>query len=305
MNRRKLVNIPASIHQQLLASAEKNSVDFLDILRRYGTERFLFRLSESRYAEEFVLKGAALFLIWTGEYYRPTRDIDFLSLDPLEPKSAESMIREICSRSFPDDGLIFDQDSIKAGRIKEDDIYNGVRVTLQAKLDRTRIPVRIDIGFGDAMTPHAIPADFPVLLDLPVPHLLIYSRETVIAEKYEALVELGLANSRMKDFYDLWILATAFTFDGILLKTAIQATFRRRKTPLPDGEPIAFTAAFTADPVKHAQWRAFLNKNELTKKEADMTKVISLISAFVMPPTLAAVHSAKFTKKWKPGGNWV
>ncbi len=176
---------------------------------------------------------------------------------------------------------------------------------MEAKLNRTRIPVQIDIAFGDAVTPGPTVNGFPVLLDLPAPHLLIYPRETVVAEKFETLVKLGPPNSRMKDFYDLWIFAQDFAFDGAILKDAIHATFRRRKTQLPTTEPIALTPVFADDATKRVQWQAFLNRNDLRRKETNLARVIPVISRFVMPPALAAAKGARFTKKREPGKNWV
>ena len=233
-------NLPASVRQKLANLARERNVDFGLILVKYGLERILFRLSRSRHREVFILKGALLFELWTEHRYRPTRDADFLARGDNAPERFDHIFREISVLEVDEDGLRFEAETVKAERISEDADYEGVRVTLVAYLERARIPIHIDIGFGDIVTPTPSRAVFPALLEFPVPRLLAYPKETVVAEKLEALVKLGIANTRMKDFYDLEVLSRTFAFKGKTLAQAIQNTFQKRGTDLP--QPAAETA---------------------------------------------------------------
>jgi predicted nucleotidyltransferase component of viral defense system len=304
MKEKVIKNIPASIRQRLLALAQQRGDDFQDVVRRYGMERFLYRLSRSRYRHDFILKGATLFLVWTGEYYRPTKDLDLLFSGSSDLRRLEAIIREICVIPCEQDGVIFLDDSVKAERIKADQEYHGVRIKAAGRLDTVRIALQIDVGFGDAVVPAPDAMDFPSLLDAPVSHLEVYPRETMVAEKYQAMVELGMANSRMKDFYDLWVLAGNFTFDGALLAEAIKTTFQRRKTVLPDNEPLAFTPHFYLDKAKLSMWHAFLNKGDFKIKNESLEMVVRFIASFIMPPTGALVQNAVFKKRWVPDKEW-
>ena len=226
MPRPKLKNVPASIRQKLLDLARERNQDFGLVLTKYALERILFRIGNSQYRDVFVLKGALLFEVWTHQQYRPTRDADFLARGDNSPERFVQIFREIAAAEVEDDGLRFDPKTVKAERIKEDADYEGVRVTFTALLDKARIPIQIDVGFGDAITPGPVDTPYPTLLDLPAPHLLAYPRETVVSEKLEAIVKLGIANSRMKDFHDLHSLSTTFEFDGNILAEAVRVTFR-------------------------------------------------------------------------------
>jgi hypothetical protein len=249
LSRPKLKNVPASIRQKLLDLARERNQDFGIVLTKYALERILFRIGNSKYRHVFVLKGALLFEVWTHQQYRPTRDADFLARGDNSPERFVQIFREIAAAEVEDDGLRFDPKSVKTQRIKEDADYEGVRVTFTALLDKARIPIQIDVGFGDAITPGPVDTPYPTLLDLPAPHLLAYPRETVISEKLEAIVKLGIANSRMKDFHDLHSLSTTFEFDGKILAEAVRVTFEHRRTDLPaDGTPLAFTREFYEDP---------------------------------------------------------
>ena len=304
MRRETPSNVPASVRQRLLNFAEENGHDFQDVLRRYGAERFLYRLSQSEFSQQLILKGAALFLVWTGAYYRPTRDIDLLKLGPPDIKQIEGMMRSICRIQCGEDGVIFPENSVRVWQIKEDDEYGGIRATFEGKLGRIRIPMQVDIGTGDAVTPPCKVEEYPAILGANPLRVVAYPRETVVAEKFEAMVELAMKNSRMKDFYDLWALASDFEFDGIVLCKATKATFLRRKTPLPETEPTALTPDFFKDQLKTAQWKAFLGKGEFKKQERDFGKVVRLIADFVMPPVRALVKHSDFDRKWSPGGHW-
>ena len=204
-----------------------------------------------------------------------------------------------------DDGLYFDTKTIRVEPIREQEEYGGTRLSIQANLLKTRIPTRLDIAYGDVIIPQAQPANFPTILDFPAPELLTYPRETVIAEKYEALVHLGMENSRMKDFYDLHFLQSHFTFEGESLTQSIAATFHKRKTPLPEKAPLALTAEFAKNPDKRKQWEGFLRKNELQKEGKSLEELIELLHDFLLPPTEALIRGESFMKRWPNQGPWI
>ena len=227
--------------------AREEKEDFGLVLTRYGLERLLYRLSQSQYREQFVLKGAMLFQLWSGHPHRPTRDLDLLGHGDPDPGRFQEILREICQQDVVNDGLMFHADSVHADPMKADEEYQGLRLKLQATLESARIPIQIDIGFGDAVSPGSDEITYPTLLDFPAPTLRAYPRETVVAEKFQAMVMLGIANSRMKDFYDIWTLSRQFEFSGSVLCSALRATFERRTTVLPEKLPSALTSEFTED----------------------------------------------------------
>lgn len=296
------VNLPASVRQRLLNLAAERQQDFGLLLTRYALERFLYRLSVSPYRDSFVLKGALLLQLWTEESYRPTRDLDLLGRGVSEPGS-KKIFAEVCSQKVEEDGLTFFTDTIRVERIRDEEEYAGVRVLLEARLANARIPLQIDVGFGDAIVPAPEDREYPTLLAFPAPQLRTYSKESVVAEKFEAIVKLGIANSRMKDFYDLWALANRFRFESTTLAAAIEATFQTRRTTLPVSAPLAFTADFYDLSSKQTQWEALLQKSGL-KAESSLRDVIETIAAFVMPIVLGILRKDAQTGTWKPGGPW-
>jgi predicted nucleotidyltransferase component of viral defense system len=298
------VNLAASVRQRLLNIARDRRADFQLILIRYAVERLLYRLSQSPYKDRFLLKGAMLFSVWSDEPFRSTRDVDFLSQGESAVPTVKKTFAEICRTSVEDDGLEFLVDAIAGEEIRDDQEYRGVRLRFEARLAGARIPIQIDVGFGDAVTPPPEVIDYPVFLDLPAPRIQAYPREVVVAEKFQALVVLGIANSRMKDFFDLWILASVFDFEGLRLCRGIKATFERRETPLPSAPPLALTEEFYNNASKQVQWNAFLRKGRLKIEETDFRKVVLLLGNFLMPPTLALVKNRKPNSKWPAGGPW-
>ncbi|MDK9717168.1 MAG: nucleotidyl transferase AbiEii/AbiGii toxin family protein [Trichlorobacter sp.] len=240
----KQTNMAASVRQKLLNKAKAEQSDFNLILTRYGLERFLYRLGKSNYSNRFVLKGAMLFPLWGIEGFRTTRDIDLAGFDESDLEELKGVFQIICQTQAEDDGITFDSQSIQAEDIRDQMEYGGTRLTFNAELAGARIIIQVDVGFGDTITPEASNAIYPTILELPAPHLRVYPAETVIAEKLEAMVKLGIANSRMKDFYDIWTIARIFNFDGITLQTAIQRTFERRNTAIPPGIPLALREEF-------------------------------------------------------------
>src|SRR5690242_4474035 len=252
---RAVRNISASVAKRLLNLSRQSGEDFQYVLMRYGLERLMYRLSRSVYAKEFVVKGAMLLRVWTGEQYRATKDLDLLAILDKSPEELDQIFRDICTLIVEDDGLVFRSETIRVREIREDKVYGGTRVTLEARLGKIRIPLQVDIGFGDAVTPEAQQEEFPTLLDFPAPILLAYPRETAIAEKFEAIVNLGLTNSRMKDYYDIWLLSQQFDFHGANLMRAIEATFRRRRTVLPNEPPIDWSIEFVSTPANYRSGR--------------------------------------------------
>ena len=239
--------LPASIHQRLLNKAQKSGRPFNELLQYYGIERFLYRLSLSDYADQFILKGALMFNVWGMEGFRPTRDIDLLGHTSNAIDTIKDIFQSICRIRGEADGLEFDANSVRCERIKEDADYEGIRVTLAGALGKIRIHIQIDIGFADIVTPPPMKMDYPTILDHSSPRLYGYSRESVIAEKFQAMTALGNANSRLKDFYDVWMLVTNFTFDGRTLKAAIEKTFQNRSTELPDSTHAIFSKGVHSD----------------------------------------------------------
>ena len=256
-------NLPASVRARLKQHADATKQDFNLTLTHYGLERLLYRLSVSEYASSFLLNGALLFTLWYDLPHRPTRDVDLLGFGPDDIDTAVSTFRTICQISV-DDGIVFDSATIKASVIREVAGYGGVRIDIQAKLDGARIVLQVDVGFWDAVTPEPQAVTYPVLLDeFPAPQLRAYPKYTVIAEKFHAVCLLGMTNTRMKDYFDLWVLLDDSTLDEAEIRRAIQATFERRTMPMPTTVPIGFSDAFAADATKQTQWNAFLKKNRL------------------------------------------
>jgi predicted nucleotidyltransferase component of viral defense system len=302
---KRVTNIAASVGQKLRNIARERNEDFALVLTKFGLERLLFRLSQSKHRDSFVLKGALLFELWTEERYRSTRDADLLARGDNSPERLADVFRDVCTIAVVDDGLRFDAQTVKAERITEDANYQGVRVTFIGYLESARIPIQIDIGFGDVVTPAPAEAEFPTLLDFPAPKLLAYPKESFIAEKFEAIVKLGIANSRMKDFYDLWKLSRDFRFDGPLLSEAVRKTFARRETELlRDKLPVVFTEEFYRDEIKNKQWNAFCKKNRRYLGELPLEEVCLAIRAFLMPIVEALVRNEPLQKRWNASGPW-
>lgn len=298
------VNIAASVRQRLLNLAHERRADFQLILIQYAVERLLYRLSRSAHNDRFVLKGAMLFSVWSAEPFRVTRDLDLLGRGDNTPSGLAQVFGQICKTPVHDDGLEFLDGKIGAEEIRDDQEYHGVRLNFEARLAGARIPMQVDIGFGDTVAPPAETISYPVLLDHPAPRLMAYPREVMVAEKFESMVDLGMANSRMKDFFDIWVVALMFDFAGKRLTEAIRSTFERRRTPLPANAPLALTEEFTNDPAKRTQWNAFLRKGRFKIEEKDFGRVVSVLRAFLMPPTVALTRGQKFSDFWPLGGPW-
>lgn len=290
--RKPVTNIGASIQARLRNLAKEKEQPFELLLIRYTLERLLYRLSTSAYWDRFVLKGAVLLTTWFDDPHRPTRDVDFLGFGDADPETILNAFREICAMKA-DDGVEFSVGDLAVDRTREELEYGVLRLKTNALVGAARVRVVIDIGFGDATEPGLEEMDLPVLLDAPAPHLRAYARETVIAEKFQAMVALGRANSRMKDIYDIWLLSKAYSFEGDGLARAIAATFARRKTAIPTTLPDALTPAFTEDPAKAAQWAAFVK--DVAAEPGPLAGVVADLAAFLMPRAVEA--RAKLAKK--------
>lgn len=293
-----------SVHTHLIRHAKSKNLDPNLVLTRFVTERFLYRLAQSRHAERFVLKGALLLLVWLGETIRPTRDADLLGYGDLSDEALAVIFAEICLLDVVPDGVLFDADTINVAAIRPEDSYGGKRVTLIGWLGSARIRVQVDVGIGDVTVPAPEWLDYPSLLNLPQPRLLAYLPETAIAEKVHAMVFLGMKNSRLRDFFDIFSLMKHEPFDGALLFSAICATFERRDTAIPTGIPIALTPTFAMAADKRAQWQGFLRNNHLTKVPGDLDDVISALTEFLGPLFEAAASGSEFKHAWPPGGPW-
>jgi hypothetical protein len=305
VTQKALKDVAASVRQRLLNRSRERGEDFQLTLIYFALERLMYRLSRSAYRDRFILKGAMLFSVWSETPHRATRDLDLLRRGDHEMSVLIHEFQEICRTPIEDDGMAFLPESISGEKIREGDEYQGIRLTFEARLGVARIPIQVDIGFGDAVLPKPEPLDYPTLLDFPAPRLLAYPRETVIAEKSQSMVELGIANSRMKDFFDLWFLAGYFEFNGAWLSRAIRGTFERRRTRLPTAPPLCLTTDFSGHRDKQAQWSGFLKRTGLDAKGLTFAQVLAKLEAFLMPPTLAAANGEGFDSHWQAGGPWT
>jgi predicted nucleotidyltransferase component of viral defense system len=299
-------DIAASIRARLLNYARDVQEDFQMLLNRYARERLLYRLSQSSYRERFVLKGATLFSVWSEKPFRSTRDADFLSFGPNDVASVASVFRELCGIESEDseDGVRFDSTTIQAAQIREEEEYAGVRILLDAFIGKAKARVQVDIGFGDAITPEAQEIKLPVILELPAPSLRAYPKETVVAEKLQAMAVLAETNSRMKDFYDLWVLQRYFEFTGKDLAAAIQATFARRRTDVDPASCLAFQPSFYASEEPRARWQLYVSRGSFEKVPPAFAEVGQRIEAFLRPVCEAIASDSEFAQIWPPGGPW-
>ena len=305
MTRRPPRNIAASVSARLLNLSRESGEDFQFLLLRYAAERFLYRLGESGHRDRYALKGAMLFALWGGSIYRPTRDLDFTGYGSNETEDVLASLREVCTVAVADDGLAFDAGRLTAEPIRDDAEYNGLRVRFQATLGDARIPMRIDIGFGNVIEPAATEVDYPTLLDGPAPRILAYPHEAVVAEKLHAMVVLGERNTRYKDFYDLHVLAQQFRFDGATLSGSIDATFKRRRTTIETALPAALAPRFYADGGRADQWRAYLTRDNLPGAPADFGRIGEVLQIFLGPIWTALATDDAFTGRWQPCGPWT
>ncbi len=298
-------NVPASIHQRLLNLAHRQGIRFNVLLQRYAMERFLYRLAASSEVDRFTLKGAALFQIWTGQELRPTRDIDFLASAPEDHAALRTSFEAICAVPCPQDGVIFDPATMQMSDIRKEQPYGGVRVQMEGRLGQARLHLQVDIGFGDVITPEREERDYPTLLDLPAPRLWTYPRETLVAEKFDAMVSRGMTNTRVKDLWDIACLARRFAFDGETLRTAIEDTFRRRRTPLAGERPVALMRDYYLDGTRAQRWQVLQGQvGASADGPALLVEAGEELLRFLGPPCDSMIEGGPFTQAWPAGGPW-
>ena len=297
-------NLSASIHQRLLNNARQTRRPFAEVLQYYAIERFLYRLSKSPHADKFVLKGALMLSAWEPGLPRATKDIDLLGKTKNDITAIVGIMRSICGiKTAPPDALFFDPAGVKGERITENADYHGVRVDFRGELGKARISMQIDIGFGDIVFPAAKKIVYPALLAMPRPVLRGYSKESIVAEKLEAMVKLDILNSRMKDFFDIWLLSRQFNFQGNVLAKAIWKTFKNRSTAI-TREPAIFTDVFAKDKVKQTQWSAFIRKNKLMIAPAAFSDTLSCMAIFLKPVLASLTEGEPLSASWKACGPW-
>lgn len=304
-------HVDISVRDRLLALAKRAGQDYNVVLSLYYRERLLARLAASRYRERFILKGGSLLFAFAAqgarELARPTKDLDFRAGGIRnDVGDIAAAFAEICALPSPDDGLMFDAYAIKGDRIAEDALYHGVRLSIPVRLASASGRLQIDIGFGDVITPEPLEMAYPVLLDeMPPPRVLAYSRETVVAEKYEAMLKLSLANTRMKDFFDVYQLARTYAFEGVVLSEAVRRTCERRGTPFLI-DPAVLQPDFATDAARQQQWAAFLRRGRLTTVPEGFADTMGELSSFLGPIHEACRRQRPLNAVWSPAtSRWI
>ena len=296
-------NITASVHQRLLNKAKKSSRLFNELLQYFAIERFIYRLSKSPHADQFILKGALMFSAWCGPASRPTMDIDLLGKIDNRIDTITNIMKDVCLTDVEPDGIFFNAETVEAVRITEDAEYEGVRVRVHGSLGKTRVSIQIDIGFGDVIVPNGVSVSYPAILDFPVPVLKGYTMESTIAEKFQAMVKLGVLNSRMKDFYDIWFLSRTFDFKGEILAEAIEKTFKKRNTPV-NLDAVLFDPSFGRNRGKNVQWQGFISKTRLIGAPESFKEIIAAVNLFLEPLAAAIIKRQAFNSIWTAPGPW-
>ena len=300
----EITNLAASVNQRLLNLRDLRKEDFQIILNRFGLERFLYRISRSRFVDRLILKGAFAFELWGKNLYRPTRDADFLGL--FEPSASEvrRVFSLICQEAVEPDGLIFDPDSVSVAVMREQNMFGGLRVRLTAYLQRIRIYLQFDVCIGERIKPKPRTEEFPTILPFPAPRILVYPKELTIADKFHAMCKLGMLNSRVKDYYDIYQLSRYFPFMGMALKNGIGMIFEQERSIIPSGIPDALTDAFGQIPEKRILWKRFLARIEKGSLALAFDQMIESIREFILPPAKSAAENNRFDLYWPPRGPW-
>lgn len=302
MTQREPRNVSASVRARLLNEARATDVSFDQMLQYFAIERFLYRLSKTEWGERFIVKGAIMLRAWDSSIHRPTRDIDFLGQVGNSPEAVVRVVRECLAVEYPADGVVFENE-IQATSIKTDLEHPGVRAILRGNLDGATFKLQLDIGIDDAVVPDPEWIDYPTLLNLDAPRILVYQPATALAEKYETIVSRGVNNSRLRDYYDIWFLATSREYLGFELAAAIAATFAHRGTQLDAEIPLGLTKTFFGNSETQNRWESFLTTKRLDAPR-DLGIVCGDIVGFIMPPVLAASRGLPFTSTWNPSQGW-
>lgn len=304
--KKTLTNMAASVRDRLKTLRTSTGQEYNTLLVRYTIERFLFRLSISEHRNRFVLKGAILFALWHESAHRITRDLDLLGFGESTLDELARIFREVCAVQAPDDGVIFDVESVTAEPTRAQELYVGIRLSIRASIGSAVSIMQTDVGFGDATALDPVEVEFPRLLeDMPAARIRAYRMETTIAEKFDAMLAHGLLNSRMKDFYDVWFLAHHFTFDGSSLAASILKTCSRRGHVLSAAAPDGLSEVFWNDASRQSLWRSFWNKSVRIDPMPPFPEVAAFAASFLLPPMTAAAQEQTFTATWKPGGPWA
>lgn len=296
-------NIVASVLAKLRNHSKSSDVPFQQVLQQYAIERFLYRISKSKHAESVILKGALLLKTIGIPSARPTMDIDMLRKGKADQVSLMALVKDCATLEVDADGLTFLADSIVAEEITKDSEYKGTRVLMDARMYNVRLRIQIDFGVGDVMVPGPRTIEYPTFLASDAIQLLAYPVESAISEKLQAMVALGNANSRMKDFYDVWVCSNHLDFDGDTIRKAIEATFNNRETPVPAEEFEALTRGFVEG--HRVQWNAFVRKIGEDELTDTFGKVVEDLKIFAMPALRSLARGEKFEQLWKAGKGWV
>lgn len=299
-----LRNLPHSVRDRLRSLVAESPEQFQELLLNYALERFLYRLGKSQHSRRFILKGGLMLLVWQVRAVRHTRDIDLLGELGNSVETVTEAMRDICRQEVEEDGLVFDAASVTGEMINPRKKYPGVRVRFKGYLERAVIDMFVDVSFGDVVLPEVVIADYPTILDFPPPRISAYTRESLVAEKLEAMISLGEINSRMQDFFDVWVLSRESAFEGKVLAEAVRRTFANRGTTSP-ANPACFSPAFSRSPGKQSEWQAFVGSHHLKGVPDRLEEVTAAVQAFAGPLLLATESDAAFESQWPAGGPWV
>ncbi len=295
-----IVDHSASIRQKILNISRAGGPGFLESIKDYGMERFLYRIGISKYKDSFVLKGALMFRVWDIKERRRTLDIDLLSYLKNDPDLIVKVIREICEIQVEKDGIKFDPDSIKSENIQKGQDYVGLRIKFIGKLDTAVIPMQIDFGFGDKVYPIPKRCKYPTILKMPHPEIKGYSVESMISEKFHAMITHGALNSRMKDFYDIWILRRT-NINHDIIGESIKRTFSKRETTIPGPEKILPKSAFKSDSDMQIKWEAFIRKQKIKNIPEQFNEVAKVVESFFREPLRELQKESNLKKDWGMG----
>lgn len=299
-----VTDVSASVRSRLLNLARSTGRDFQELIIQYTVERFLVRLVESEHRDRFILKGAMLYITWNLDHKRTTMDLDLLGFGNPDLENLRKVFRQICETEVENDGLVFNKESVTVNPIREESVYDGVRVIVRVVLGTMPIRFQVDVGFGDQVVPAPQLAEFPALLAEQGPVIRSYSPETVIAEKFNAMVVLGMANSRMKDYFDIWMLSRSFTIEADVLREAIRQTFTKRQTALPKNKPIALSNDFFTNESKQLQWKGFLRKQRKLESAPSLSEIVEVLRVFLLP-IISGINTGVLTvKTWVPKQGW-